>query len=163
MIGHFVPQGQPVIIRDPDGVPTTINDWRVAWLINEELNRQSKRFFVPPNEEHHILNIFVVYTADGVQGARQLVVDLEDYDHFLRARVIPNTTQDGGTVRHYNIGPGLANMDDFYDATVDWISTPIPPTWVVPGRTNLRIWEENAISAGDDMLVYVLIGRRLVR
>lgn len=161
-MGHYVNQGLTVRVRDPEGQPAALNDWRVSFISNTDLNRQSKYFFVPRNEEWHILNIWVEYTAVNAGGARQLVIDLENAVHDILARVIPNTTQDANTVRHYNVGPSLANLDDFYDAAVDWLSTPIPPTWVVPQRTNLHVYEENGINSQDDMIVHVLIGRRLV-
>lgn len=109
-----------------------------------------------------MLYIWIEFTTINAGGARQIVVEIEDATHDILARIPAGSTQDANTARHYFYGPGMADLTEFRDVSTDWLSTPIPPTLVLPERTNIHIYDENAISGQDDMIIHMDIGRRLV-
>ena len=149
---------QPVTGIGPDGNSTVIALWRHALLETEAPNVHDEFWRVPLAQEYHILNIYVELTTDANAGNRQLVIEIQDPEGDVVAQIIPNIIQAASLTRIYNFAPGLADPDAFRDTT--FIPVAIPPTWIWGPRYLIRVYDNNAVSATDDMIVHISIARR---
>jgi len=155
--GH---QNAVILLRDPDGESKIAPLWRVT-VMHPPGGGAVEIATVPHRFEWHILNIWVEYTTpDDQAGVRQLVVECQDPNGNIIAQQRARATQAANTTRLYNFGPSLAENDAFYDT--DFLTTPIPPTWILPPRYNIRTYDNNIASAADVNDTRLLIARRIV-
>lgn len=144
---------------DPIDV-TVVGDtvWALQLQADEGANDNDKTITVTAGYEWQILWIWVEYAADGNAGTRQLQIDFRDDSNDVIGQQRPNDTQAASETRYYMFGPSLANLTAFYDT--DHLQTPLPPTIFLPPGYDIRIFDNNNISAGDDMVIQMMVARR---
>jgi hypothetical protein len=141
-------------------VPVT-DTWEVVTLSDEGANDSDKEIAVPAGYEYQVLWIWVEYTSDANAGNRQLEVDFRDAADDVIGQIRPGVTQAASLTRYYMFAPALADLGAFRDT--DYLMTPLPPTMFLPAGYDIRIWDNNAVSAaGDDMIIQMQVARRAV-
>jgi hypothetical protein len=159
----------PVVIADEPvdvaitGEPieiTVVGDsvWTVELQADETENDNDKTFTVPADTEWQVLWVWVEFAANGNAGTRQLQIDFRDGADDVIGQQRPNATQATGETRYYMFGPSLANLTAFYDT--DHLQTPLPPTIFLPAGYDIRIFDNNNVSATDDMVIQVMVASR---
>ena len=152
-------ESHPLAVTSVFGGPGS-KDWQIALYRDFALNDNDKLITVPPTQQWQILTIYVVYTSSADQGARQLQIDFRDQTGVTYLDLRPNTTQIESLTRRYAIAPSLANLTAFYDT--EHLQTPLPPTIFLDSSWSIRIFDNNNISATDDMDIFVSYARREV-
>lgn len=179
------PQNVPMVARDPNGLSravecdangqlltsTTLSPpnpnvivvgstaWTITYIDDETLGDSDKVIALNALYTWHILAIRVEYTSDANAGARQLAIEFRDNANDVIWEVRPDLTQAASLTYLYNFGSSMSDLDAVRDT--NWVSTPIPPTLLFPGGSDIRIYDNNAISAaGDDMIIHITAGWR---
>lgn len=135
------------------------NPWTIQFASDEALNDSDKVITVTAGMVWHILAIRVELTSDVNVGNRQLAIHFRDAANDVMWEVRPDLVQAASLTYLYNFGSSMADLDAVRDT--DWISTPIPPTLILPAGSDIRILDNNAVSAaGDDMVVHLIVGER---
>jgi hypothetical protein len=135
------------------------SSWEVAYVDDEALNDSDKTIAVTAGAIWHILAIRVEFVSDANAGARQLAIEFQDGAGDVQWEVRPDLTQAATLTYLYNFGSSMSDMNAVRDTT--WVSTPIPPTMILPENSQIRIYDNNAVSAaGDDMIVHLTIAER---
>jgi len=134
--------------------------WGITYIDDEALNDSDKVIVLNALYVWHILAIRVEFASDANAGARQLAIEIRNIDNDVQWEVRPDLTQAASLTYFYNFGSSMSDLDDVRDT--DWVSTPIPPTLILPAGSDLRIYDNNAISAaGDDMIIHITAGWRM--
>lgn len=147
--------GQPI---DVTIVADTV--WTVGLQADEAVDDNDKTITVPADTEWQVLSIWVEYAADANPGTRQLQIDFRDGSDDVIGQQRPNDTQAASETRYYMFGPSLANLTAFYDT--DHLQTPLPPTIFLPAGYDVRIFDNNNVSADDDMVIQMMVAARSV-
>ena len=150
---------QPVTGLGPDGDSTVIALWRADFVEDETANND-RSLRIPINEEWHILNVFVEYVSSAVAGNRQLVLEIQDPAGDAVAQIVPDIVQAASLTRIYEFAPGLSDLDAFRDT--NYLTTPIPPTWIFGPRSLIRVYDNNAVSNADAMQIHISIAKRRI-
>lgn len=147
--------------------------WRTAIFSNESTGDPDKDLRVPTDRYYHIYSVRVEYasessgstTLSGSTTVRQIIMQVLDGDSDIVWEVRPGATQAGDSVsspRMYSFAPGNADLTAFRDT--DWLSTPIPPSLILPPTFTLRVFDQAISTAGtstssaNDMQVHVVVG-----
>lgn len=147
--------------QNPDRPAVVTDQWRVSALSDLTLNDNDKTFTVPANTEYQILWIWVEFTSDGNAGDRQLEIEVQNSGadvvaNWARAGIVQIT----GLTRNYLFAPAVADLTIFRDT--DYLSNPIPGTPFLKAGDILRVFDNNNVAAGDDMIVHIQIASRTV-
>lgn len=127
----------------------------------ETLNDSDKTITVPAGQIYWIEWIWVELTTDATVGARQLEVQFRDNAADVIGVIVPGVTQAASLTYNYMIGPALADHLGVRDG--QYIMTPMPPTVFLTAEEDVRIFDNNVVSAaGDDMIIQMKVGRILV-
>lgn len=138
-----------------------VDTWGIILVSDEALNDSDKTLTVPAGFEYQILWIWVEFASDGGAGNRQLQIDLRDAADDVIGQIRVGITQAASLTRYYMFAPALADLVAFRDT--DYLMTPLPPTVFLPAGYDLRIFDNNAVSAaGDDMVIQMQVARRAV-
>lgn len=160
-----------VLARDPDELArmlecdsggrlyVTVSDWEIVLISNEALDANDKLITVPARREWQVLWIWVEYTSDANVGDRQLEISLLDPANDEIGSVVVGATQAAGLTRFYMIGPALADLDAFRDTA--YLMTPLPPTVFLTAGESVRVFDNNLVSPGDDIIIQMKVARRI--
>ncbi len=148
------------LILAGDSVIQVADPWTLALVSDTGTNDNDKALTVPAGYEWQILSLFVSYTADGNAGDRQLEVSVRDGADNVVFQVRPGATQAVSEVRYYTFAPSMADLTDFRDT--DLMTTPLPPTLFLPANYDVRVRDNNNVSAGDDMIIRLLVAARAI-
>lgn len=132
--------------------------WEIQFESDEATGDNDKTITIPNGHVWHILTIRVEYTSDANAGDRQLAIQFRDSSNDVIWEVRPNITQAASLTYLYHFGSSMSDLDTIRDS--DWLSTPIPPTLILPSGSNIRLYDNNDISAPDDMIVHLIVGER---
>lgn len=140
--------------------PIFVTDvWRVTLVSDEDPNDNDKTVItVPGGEEIQILWVWVEYASDANAGDRQLVVEVQDTANDVIAQFRVGVVQAASLTRYYILASSLADLTVFRDS--DWLMTPLPPTLILRAGDQLRVYDNNNVSAADDMVVQVQCAER---
>jgi hypothetical protein len=133
-------------------------DWQIRMYRDLVVNDNDKTITVPANHQWQILSIYVVYASSADAGTRQLQIDFRDQTGVTLFEQRPNATQAVDETRRYSIGPSMANLTSFYDT--DHLQTPLPPTIFLDAAWSIRFFDNNNITANDDLDIFVLYADR---
>jgi len=145
---------------DPsDANPIPVKDtWEIILVSDEPGNDNDKTLTVPAGYEYQILWIWIELTTDANAGNRQLQIDLRDTADDVIGQIRPGAVQAASLTRYYMFAPALADLTAFRDT--DYLMTPLPPTVFLPAGFDLRVFDNNNISAVDDMVIQMQVARR---
>ena len=133
--------------------------WTIRYVDDEAPNDSNKVIAVPANMIWHLLAARVELATDANAGNRQLELRILDNAADIQWSVVPDLTQAASLTYNYNFGPSMADLNAVRDTT--WVSTPIPPTLILPAGSQVNILDNNAVSiAGDDMVVHLTVAQR---
>lgn len=142
-----------------NGEPVAPLAWEISYVDDEAANDSDKTITVTDGAVWHILAIRVELASDANVGDRQLAIQARDVGGDVQWEVRPDLTQAASLTYMYNFGSSMSDLDAVRDT--DWISTPIPPTLILPEGSDLRIYDNNAVAATtDDMVVHLIVGER---
>jgi hypothetical protein len=147
--------GTPVSAASPLPV---VDTWEIVTISRETLVTNVEVIPVPAGFEWQVLWIWVEYIADVTANARQLEIQLRDAADDVIGGVRVGTTQPTNSTRYYMIAPAMADLTAFRDT--DYLMTPLPPTVFLPAGYDIRIFDNNNISANDGMIVQMQVARR---
>jgi hypothetical protein len=154
-----VPDPVPVEVTNTASAAVPVIDtWQVLTL--DYVGTNEVDIDVDPNYEYQILWIWVSYTSDANAGNRQLEIALLDTIDTLIGNIRVGAVQGASLDRIYMFGPALADLVAFRDT--DWLMTPLPPTIFLPAGYGIYIFDNNNVSVGDNMIVYIQVARRPV-
>jgi len=114
---------------------------------------------VPAGYEYQMLWVWVEYTSDANAGNRQVEVSLLDATNDEIGSVLAGAVQAASLTRFYMFAPALADLGAFRDAA--YLMTPFPPTVFLTVGQSVRVFDNNAISAADTMVIHAQIARRV--
>lgn len=134
------------------------HSWSVRYEDDESLNDNDKTFTVTAGMVWHLLAARVEFTSDATVGNRQLELRILDAANDTQWSVVPDLVQAASLTYNYNFGPSMSDLDAVRDTT--WVSTPFPPTLILPAGSQINIFDNNNVAAGDDMIVHLLIAER---
>ena len=136
--------------------------WNSTLQIEETTAVQDKTFSVPAGEDWHVMWIWVEYLSDANAGTRQIRVDVRDSADDVIMSFVPGATQIESLQRYYLFAPGNADLTAFRDT--DYLSTPIPPTLILPELFDIRIYDQAVVTGGDtageDAIVQMMVMNR---
>ena len=141
-----------VDVSESNPFPIT-DSWAVATHEDETLNDVDKQIVCPAGREMQILWVYVVFTSDANAGNRQIQISFHEADTTMFGEVRPGVTQAASLTYRYMFAPSLADLLAVRDTT--FMMTPMPPTIILTAGQILRMYNNNPVGAGDDMLVYV--------
>ena len=158
--------GNRVRPEGPDGAPNTVTNpifvtdvWRVTLVADEGANDNDKTVItVPAGEEIQVLWIWIEFVSDATVADRQLVVEVQDSANDVIGQVRVGQVQAASLTRYYMLAPTLADHLAFRDT--DYLMTPLPAGFILRAGDQLRVYDNNNVSAADDMVVQVQIGER---
>jgi len=153
-------------LEGPGGGSTSVTNpiyvtdvWRVTLVSDEGANDNDKTVItVPGDEEIQILWVWIEYTSDANAGNRQLVVEVQDTASDVIAQFRVGAVQAASLTRYYMLASSLADLTTFRDT--DYLMTPLPPTLILREGDQLRVYDNNGVSAADDMVVQVQVAER---
>lgn len=154
-------KGSIVQVDWEHGFPVTListSDWQIWQLSDTTANQNAKVVTVPAGYEYQVLWIYVAYTSDANAGNRQLEVQIRDGADTVIGDVRPGAVQAASLTRNYMFGPSLADLTAFRDT--DYLMTPFPPTVFLPAGYDIRVFDNNNVSAADDFNLYIQVARR---
>lgn len=142
---------------DSAGRLTVVNTWNSTLQVDENANDSNKSFSVPAGLDWHVMWIWVEYTAGTTAGTRQLAVIIQDSAGDTIMEIFPGVAPSTISVlTKYMFAPGAADLTAERDS--DYISTPLPPTLILPELFTIQIMDQAAIAAdSDDMLVQMMV------
>ena len=146
----------PITIANPLPVVTTeplpiIDVWTVALASDEGANDNDKTITVVADQLWHVLWVWVEYTSDANAGNRQIAIELQDAANDVIAQFRAGVVQAASLTRYYLFAPAMADLDAFRDT--DYLMTPLPPTVLLPAGYQVRVYDNNGVAAGDDMVI----------
>jgi len=140
-----------------DPIPV-IDTWTITLISDEATNDNDKTITVPAGTEYQILWIWVEYASDGNAGDRQLQIDFRDDADDVIGQIRPGAIQAASLTRYYMFASSLADLSAFRDT--DYLMTPLPPTLFLSAGQDIRIRDNNGVSAGDDMVIQMQVASR---
>ena len=99
----------------------------------------------------HVRWVWIKYTSDANAGDRQIVIELQDATNDVIAQFRAGIVQAASLARYYLFAPSMADLDEFRDT--DYLMTPLQPTVLLPAGYQVRVWDNNGVAAGDDMVI----------
>jgi hypothetical protein len=150
--------GNPVSAGNPVPVTTVAaDDWEILQNRNATADSNDKTFTLPLGYQYHILSIHVIYVA-GAGADRQVQVDFRDSSNNVFFEIRPQVVVPASTTYIFSIGPSMA--DDFGIRDAEYVSVAMPPTMIMNAAENIRVYDNNAVLATDDMTVVIRYGRK---
>lgn len=134
------------------------DEWAITAVNEVTPSDNDKTLSVPADREYQVLSIAVDYYAFGDAGTRQLELDFRDSTGNTFAQIRPGVTQTANTTGHYVFAPSLADHLSFRDT--NYLMTPLPPTLFLQPSEDVRIFDNNDITANDTMVVRVRVAER---
>lgn len=133
-------------------------EWEIALISDETANDNDKTIVVPAGYEYQVLWIWVELVTDATQGNRQIEIMLRDPTNDQIGDFRAGATQAASLTRYYMFAPALADLTAFRDT--DYLMSPLPPTIFLPAGYRVRVFDNNNISAADDMIIQMMVARR---
>lgn len=135
-------------------VPVTLsgnNEWTIALWAEETANDSDKQIAVTANQVWQLLHIWVEFTTTVVVGDRQITIEIQDGAADVIARIRSGVEQAASLTYRYLFAP---SMNDLLANRNEWVSTPMPPTFIFPETYIIRVYDITATdAAADDMIV----------
>lgn len=164
--GQGVPPDMSTKYRDMgDGTHAEVvalaggDGWTITYSSDEGNNDIDKSLQTPAGKVRQILWVWVELTTTGTAGNRQIQLQVLDSSDDVILALQTGIVQAASLTRNYLLAPGSADMTAFRDTA--YLTTPIPPTLLVPGGFKLRIHESKLIDANnDDMQLHVMYAER---
>jgi len=149
----------PVVVANKDSSPipveatiTSDDIWTPALYADEVADDSDKSVTVTAGQVWEILWIWVELTTSADAGNRQLVIQIQDNAADVIAEVRTGIVQAASITRNYLFAPAISDMTAFRDT--DYLTTPLPPTFILPEAFVIRVYDNNAIAAAaDDMVI----------
>lgn len=132
--------------------PIYIDDiWSIGLQADEGANDNDKTITVTAGQQWQILWLWIEYTSDANAGDRQLVVEIQDSANDVIAQFRVGVTQAASLTYYYMLAAALADLTALRDT--DYLMTPLPPTLILQPGDQIRVYDNNNVSAADDMVV----------
>lgn len=151
--------GTPLDVTSDINDPVYIKDTWAFGTVYAITANQSQVIIVPAGKIWQILSIYVDLVTTATVGDRLLEVLLRDNLGNNVGMIRAGVVQAASLTRRYMLAPGLADLTAFRDTS--FLTTPIPPTWIIPAAFSLLIQDNNAIdAAADDFTVRVMYAEK---
>ena len=124
-------------------------------VTSEASNDFDVSFPVPNNIQWLVESIYVEYTSENTGSDRQLEIQILDHLGDVIGSFRAGKEQAVNTVRKYMFAPGLERLTAFYDT--DYLTVPLPFNYVLREGWVIRVFDNNAVSATDDMDIQILV------
>ena len=123
--------------------------------VDESVNSNDKTFIVPTHIQWRIMSIYVEYVAENTAADRQLEIQILDHEADVVGVLRAGKEQAVNTTRKYMFAPGLTRLTSFYDT--DYLTVPFMNDFILLGGWSLRVFDNNAQSATDDMDIQIMV------
>ena len=143
---------------NPDGDLRYHSNWAPSLQADEAANDSDKEFTVTVDKEWHLMWLWVEFASSGSTGNRQVEVQLKDGSDDVLMQLQAGATQAASLTRNYLFAPGTADLTAFRDTS--YLTTPIPPTIILPASYDIRVWDNNAVANNDDMTLQMMVLER---
>jgi hypothetical protein len=148
--GNLVASANAIFVEDT---------WEIVQLGDATLNDNDKTITLPAGYQYHILSIQVDYTA--VAGVdRQIQINFMNAAGAVFFQVRPNVVVPASTQYIYDIGPAMS--DDTAVRDGNNVSVAMLTTMLMNAGERIRIFDNNAVSVNDDMIIMIRLGRKPV-
>lgn len=138
-----------------------VDTWVPTLIADETVDDSDKSFAVPASTYEQVLWVWVELTSSAAAGNRQMTLEIQDDAADVIGRWKAGAVQAASLTRNYCFAPANADLTAFRDTT--YLSTPIPPTLILPPAYIVRVYDSAAIAAAaDDMVVQFMTARRAV-
>ncbi len=136
-------------------LPVTVSaSWRVATINEETANDTDKSFQVPADTERQVMWLFITLVTDATVGNRQLEIRVEDESSNVKAVwALAGVVQPASLTRQYMFAPAVTDLAAYRDTNT--LFTPIPGLPFLKAGDTLRVFDNKAIAALDDMTVRI--------
>ncbi len=124
-------------------------------VTSEASNDFDVSFPVPNNIQWLVESIYVEYTSENTGSDRQLEIQILDHLGDVIGSFRAGKEQGVNTVRKYMFAPGLSRLTAFYDT--DYLTVPLPSNYILREGWVIRIFDNNSVSATDDMDIQILV------
>lgn len=135
--------------------------WEPRVVSDTTTNDSDKTITVTAAEQWHILSVYVKLATSADVGNRQLVLQLQNSAGTVVDEMRAGAVQAASATYYYAFHPGGANMTTVIDS--DFLTTHIPPTWILAPGDKIRLFDNNAVAAAaDDMEIRLRVNARSV-
>ncbi len=124
-------------------------------VTSEVANDFDVSFPVPNNIQWLVESIYVEYISANTGSDRQLEIQVLDHLGDVIGSFRAGKEQAVNTTRKYMFAPGLERLTAFYDT--DYLTVPLPFNYILREGWVIRIFDNNAVSATDDMDIQILV------
>ena len=140
---------------------TPVRDtWESKVVTSTTVNDSDQAIAVTLGEQWHIMSVHVKYASTATAGNRQIVLQLLSGATVVD-EVRAGLVQAASKTYYYTFQPGAENMIALVDS--DWLTTHIPPTWILGYGESVRVLDNNAVAAAaDDMEIRMRVLARSV-
>lgn len=123
--------------------------------VSEMVNVNDVSFKVPNNIQWLLESIYLEYVAENTGSDRQIEIQIQDHTGDVIAVIRAGKEQGVNTTRKYMFAAGLTRLTAFYDT--DYLTVPLPFDYILREGWTLRIFDNNAVSATDDMDIQIVV------
>ena len=136
-----------------------VDTWVPTLLPDEAADDSDKSFVVPASTYYQVLWCWVELTTTATAGDRQLTLELQDGAADVIAQWKVGVVQAASLTYKYCFAPANADLTAVRDT--NYLSTPIPPTIIIPATYIIRVYDSAAVAAAaDDMVVQLMVASR---
>jgi len=135
------------------------NTWDLQLQAEETADDSDKLFTVPAGRIWQVMWIWIELTSTATVGDRQIEVLIRDSADDTVMQLQAGVTQAASLTYNYLFAPGMPDLGALRDST--YLTTPLPPTLILPAAYDIRIYDNNAVAAAaDDMIIQMMIGEQ---
>ena len=136
-----------------------VDTWVPTLLADETADDSDKSFVVPASTYEQLLWVWVELTTTATVGDRQMTVEIQDSGADVIGQWKAGVVQAASLTYKYCFAPANADLTAVRDT--NYISTPLPPTVILPAAYIVRVYDSAAVAAAaDDMIVQIMVATR---